>query len=431
MTIHDEFDAYHQWLSIPPSEQPPTLYRLLGLSPFEGDVNVIHAAADRQMAYLRSMTAGKRADHSQRLLNEISAARVTLTGAMKPNYDAILRSAAPANAADEQADDPSPPASVMPSSSAKPAPAKPAAKAPVATPQRRFGPFDLLELAKESPYGDAYKACHRDSGRIVSLKILPPAGAKNREIISRFQREAQLVTQLRHPNLIAGLGAGVEGAQPWLALEYVVGTDLSTLVRQVGPLPVSQAVDYTVQAAHGLMQLHLRNVFHRNVKPAVLLADVQGNLKVTNLFLAKIGEHADMAMAGGELTMTGQSMGTAEYLPPEQAADAKSVDQRGDIYALGCTLHFLLTGRPPYVEKSLMKKLLAHSTGPIPSLRAARGDVPEQVDAIFQKMLAKKPEGRFQSMAEIIQLFTPATPAPAPVAARGRKKGFWARLFGG
>jgi serine/threonine protein kinase len=268
---------------------------------------------------------------------------------------------------------------------------------------------------------------HRDSGRVVSLKILPAASSKNHEIVRRFQREAQLVTQVRHPNLIAGLGAGVEGGLPWLALEYVVGTDLSTLVRQVGPLPVSQAIDYTVQAARGLAQLHQRNVFHRNVKPAVLLADVQGNLKVTNLFLAKIGEHADVAMAGGELTMTGQSMGTAEYLPPEQATDAKSVDQRGDIYALGCTLHFLLTGRPPYVEKSLMKKLLAHSTGPIPSLRASRGDVPEHVDAVFQKMLAKKPEGRFQSMGEVIQLLTPASAAPVRV----RKKGFWARLLGG
>lgn len=429
MTLNDEFDAYHQWLSIPQAEQPPTLYRLLGLSPFESNANVIHAAADRQMAYLRTLSAGKRAARAQELLNEISAARVTLTGAMKGNYDAILRTAAPANAADEQADDSPPPASVLPTAGAKPAVAKPVAKPPVASAHRRFGPFDLLELAKDSPYGDAYKACHRDSGRIVSLKVLPPASAKNREIISRFQREAQLVTQLRHPNLIAGLGAGVEGAQPWLALEYVVGTDLSTLVRQVGPLPVAQAVDYTLQAARGLQQLHQRGVFHRNVKPAVLLADVQGNLKVTNLFLAKIGEHADVAMAGGELTMTGQSMGTAEYLPPEQAADAKSVDQRGDIYALGCTLHFLLTGRPPYVEKSLMKKLLAHSTGPIPSLRTARGDVPEQVDAVFQKMLAKKPDGRFQSVDEIIAILAPRPSSPAVV--RAKKKGFWGRLFGG
>jgi serine/threonine protein kinase len=397
---------------------------LLGLSPFECDANVIHTAADRQMAYLRTLSAGKRAARAQELLNEISAARITLTGALKANYDAILRSASPANAADEQADEPAPPASVMPGGIAKPALAKPAAKPPVASAHRRFGPFELLELAKESPYGDAYKACHRDSGRIVSLKILPVASAKNREIISRFQREAQLVTNLRHPNLIAGLGAGAEASQPWLALEYVVGTDLSTLVRQVGPLPVEQAVSYMVQAARGLMQLHLRDVFHRNVKPAVLLADVQGHLKVTNLFLAKIGEHADVATGGPELTLTGQSMGTAEYLPPEQALDAKSADQRSDVYALGCTLHFLLTGRPPYMEKSLMKKLAAHASAPIPSLRAARGDVPEQVDAVFQKMLAKQPGARFQSMGEILEIF-------APTPKKVRKKGFWSRLFGG
>jgi serine/threonine protein kinase len=171
------------------------------------------------------------------------------------------------------------------------------------------------------------------------------------------------------------------------------------------------------------MQLHMRDVYHRNIKPAVLVVDVQGQLKVTNLFLARIGEHADVASTGGDLTITGQSMGTAEYLPPEQAVDAKSVDQRADIYALGCTLHFLLTGRPPYVEKSLVKKLTAHQSAPIPSLRATRPDVPESLDEVFRKMLAKQPAARFQSMGELIDIL-----APKPRARR--KKTWWQRLFG-
>ncbi len=282
-----------------------------------------------------------------------------------------------------------------------------------------FGPFDIVELFRQSPLGEMYRATHRDSGRIMTLKVLPPKSAKNAEIVRRFQREQQIVTQFRHPNLIAGLGYGVEGGQPWLAMEYVVGMDLATLVQKRGGLPVAQAVDFTVQAARGLMQLHMRDVCHRNIKPQVLWVDVQGRVKVTNLFLAKLGEHADVGDAQEDLTMQGQSMGTVEYLSPEQGLDAKSADSRSDIYSLGCTLHYLLLGHPPYVEKSLMKKLAAHQNAPIPSLRSQREDVPQLVDEVFQKMLAKAPAGRFQSLAEMIDRLVPKP-----------NRSFWQRMFG-
>ena len=180
----------------------------------------------------------------------------------------------------------------------------------------------------------------------------------------------------------------------------MLGTDLATLVKQQGPLSVEQAVDYAVQTARGLTQLHMHGVFHRNIKPHVLLVDLQGNLRITNLFLAKIGESS--TLEGEALTTMGEQMGSLDYLPPEQALDARQADARSDIYSLGCTLHHLLTGRPPYLAKSPMEKILAHRQSPIPSLRAQLRDIPESLDKALGKMLAKQPDARFQFAGDLI-----------------------------
>jgi serine/threonine protein kinase len=195
-----------------------------------------------------------------------------------------------------------------------------------------------------------------------------------------------------------------------LVTEYVVGTDLHSLVTQHGPLPVEQAVECVDQAACGLGRLHLLKVWHRNVSPKNLLVDLQGRIKVTNLFLARIEENALGDAGGAQLTHMGDTMGTVEYLAPEQSLDASSVDQRADIYSLGCTLHFLLIGQPVYRGRSSMEKMLAHRKQPIPSLRAPRADVPDWLDQVFQKMVAKDPFQRFASMAEVSQAIAPRPP---------------------
>jgi serine/threonine protein kinase len=207
--------------------------------------------------------------------------------------------------------------------------------------------------------------------------------------------------------------AGVINGVPYLATEHVLGTDIATLIRYQGPLPVEQAISYTLQAARGLVQLHLHGVIHRNIKPHILLIDTQGRLKVTTFFLAKLDDRDASAGPQEELTQMGQLMGTAEYLAPKQAADASSSDHRADIYSLGCTLHLLLTGRPPYAGESVLEKIARHRTAPLPSLRRGRRDVPAALDRTFQKMPAKNPAPRQRFMGDVVAQLAPKSQRPA------------------
>jgi eukaryotic-like serine/threonine-protein kinase len=186
-------------------------------------------------------------------------------------------------------------------------------------------------------------------------------------------------------------------------MEHFESIDLATLVKRDGPLTVDKAVDYVVQAARGLERMHAERIYHRNIKPANLLLGGDGTVKVANMILARAedAEQQDSAW-GGTLTMKGQMMGTVDYMAPEQAVDAHSVDQRADIYSLGCSLYFLVTGQPPYQEQTLLKKIGAHRFHPIPSLRGVLPDVDPAIDAVFQKMLAKAPADRYQSVSDVI-----------------------------
>ena len=398
------FNPYHKWLAIPAEEQPPTLYRLLGVAPFETDPDVIHAAADARMGFLRTFQNGPNAAVAERLLNEISRARVCLADAKRrAAYDCVLKAAKPADAEASEAEGPA----VRPEATTAAGPA---------VSDGMFGNYRVLESIYASKLGEVYRAVHVPSQTLVSLKMLPVDAARNPESLRRFRREQDITCKLDHPNLIAGHEAGVHQGVPYLVTEYVVGANLAMLIGQYGPLGVEQAVDYTVQAARGLMQLHLHGVYHRNIKPHVLWVDMRGQVKIGNLFLAKLGEIASLSAEEDDLTQMGQMMGTPEYLAPEQAVDASSVDQRADVYSLGCTLHFMLTGRPPYGGKSLMDKLTAHTMKPVPSLRAARADVPEYVDRAFQRMLAKDREQRFAFMGDVVDALEPHKPSPSLLA---------------
>lgn len=401
--MQEQFDPYHKWLAITPQEQPPDHYRLLGISRFEADPDVIAHAADQRMAHLRGFQTGPHTADSQRLLNEVAAARLTLMDARRrAGYDALLRSAAPA--------DGEPPVA---GSSAAPA-------RPTAGPNsgRTFGSFRLAECLRQSKFAGIYRAEDLETGHSYSLKFLTSTAAADETLCKRFRREIDLTTRINHPHLVAGYSGGQWEDVWYLVTEYVVGTDLQALVAQGGPLPVDQAVEYLHQAAQGLGQLHQLQVYHRNVSPKNLLVDIQGRIKVTNLMLARIEEGSELDQ-GEALTRMGDTMGTVEYMAPEQAANPAGVDQRADIYALGCTLYFLLNAGPVYLGRSAMEKLLAHRKQPIPSLKVRLPDVPDWLDLAFQKMIAKDPAQRYASMEEVCQALMPAG-----------KKSPWSGLLG-
>jgi len=271
------------------------------------------------------------------------------------------------------------------------------------TPGLMIDGYKILEKASSSTLGITYKAEHVESQRYVFLKTLPPKAARKQEVRKRFQREIEILTRLDHPNLIVGRHAGEYKGLPYLIMDYVLGADLSKLVREHGALSFEQAVDYVEQTARGLGELHLHRVIHRNIKPHALLVDLRGNLRITNLLLAKIDGSTLMMPDDEGLTTQGESMGSIDYLPPEQAVDAGKADERSDIYALGCTLFYLVTGQPPYPVKSAVDKLMAHRNAAIPSLRKLRSDTPSWLGAAGRKMLAKQPLDRCQNVRDVLR----------------------------
>ncbi len=397
-----QFDSLHKWLGIPPAEQPPHAYRLLGIAPFEADADVIANAADQRMLFVKSLSGGPNAPLGEGLLSQIAAARICLlTPKKKEAYDASLRQYL---------------RSVKLPDAIRPAPP------PAADGGGLAGQFTLLERIGGDTFGPIFKAKRRQDGALVSLKILPPQVAKDERVVKRFEREVSLMAKLRHPNLVGGLGVGAQDGVNYLVLEFVDGVDLAEVLNRVGTPDVYKTIGYMIQAAAGLQYLHDNNVYHRNVKPRNLLIDRGGAVKVTNLLMAQIAESSTIDGDDG-LTRTGEMLGTADYVAPEQASDASSVDGRADVYSLGCTMFHLLTGRLPFTGKNIMDKLIAHRESPIPSLTEARPDLPKKLDRVLARMLAKDRDERPRSMNDVIA-------ALRPFAEPRKSGGFWSRLLG-
>lgn len=264
-----------------------------------------------------------------------------------------------------------------------------------------LGNYVLMEKIGAGGMGQVFKARHRRMDRIVAVKLLPASMTKDQDAIARFEREVKAAAKISHPNIVAAFDADQAGGVHFLVMELVDGSDLSALVKKDGPLPVDNAVNYILQAARGLEAAHAEGIVHRDIKPANLLLDRKGIVKILDMGLARLSGDVD-APTQAELTSTGAVMGTVDYMAPEQALNTKTADARADIYSLGCSLFYLLTGRATFGGDSLMAKLLAHREQPIPALRVIRPEVPESVEEVFCKMLAKKTEDRYQSMTEVI-----------------------------
>ena len=288
-----------------------------------------------------------------------------------------------------------------------------------------LGNYVLLDKLGEGGMGMVLKAWHRRMERIVALKVIAPKVVKEPSALKRFQREVIAAAKLTHPNIVAAHDADEAKGTHFLVMEYVEGSDLSSWVKEHGPLPVEQAVSCIVQAARGLAFAHDQGVVHRDIKPHNLLMDHSGTVKILDMGLARIeggfggsAEHAD-------LTRSGAMMGTVDYMSPEQAMDSKHADARSDIYSLGCTLFYLVTGHVAFEADTVMKRLTAHQSAPPPALdqevqsvysgtsSGAQGSSATRLpsvlpahlvalNAVFQRMVAKKPEDRQQSMLQVV-----------------------------
>jgi serine/threonine protein kinase len=285
------------------------------------------------------------------------------------------------------------------------------------------GPYLVLNRCGQGGMGVVFKARHRPTGQVVALKILPPSFARDATLVQRFQREVAAAARLDHPNIVRVVDASQDRGVHFLAMDFIEGRDLRSIVNSGGPLRIDQAIDCTIQAARGLEAAHLKGIVHRDIKPANLMLDASGVVRMLDLGLARLIEASGIfgPTASESLTQSGSYMGTVDYSAPEQADDAKTVDHRADIYSLGCTLYFLATGRPPFEGDSLIKKLMAHQNRPAPSLHSARPDVPAALEVAYQAMMAKHPADRPQSMAAVIWLLEScrSSPADRPKAGKG------------
>ncbi len=267
-----------------------------------------------------------------------------------------------------------------------------------------LGNYVILDKLGQGGMGMVLKAEHKRMKRVVAIKVMSGAALKSRDAVKRFHREVEAAAKLSHPNIVAAFDADEAGGTHFLVMEFVAGSDLAQIVKQGGPQSVAKALDYTLQAARGLEHAHQQGLVHRDIKPANLLLDQKGTVKILDMGLARFDDALSSSPGPVRegLTTTGTIMGTVDYMSPEQALDTKHADARSDIYSLGISLYYLLAGRVVFEADTIMKKLLAHRDQQIPSLCAIRPEVSPELDAVFQKMIAKNPADRFQTMPEVI-----------------------------
>jgi len=275
-----------------------------------------------------------------------------------------------------------------------------------------LGDYVVVDTIGAGGMGQVYKARHRRMKRDVALKVLPAAVTDAEGAVDRFQREVEAAAKLIHPNIVTAFDAGEADGLHFLVMELVDGRDLDAVVKEKGPLSVGHAVDYMLQAAQGLAYAHGEGVVHRDIKPANLLLDGKGIVKILDMGLARfVNAPAGDEPTAAALTQSGQVMGTVDYMSPEQAADTKRAGMPADIYSLGASLYYVLTGHSMYTGNTLVERIMAHRDEPIPSLRKARNDVTSRLDDTFRAMVAKQPALRQKSMQQVVEELERCLPA--------------------
>jgi serine/threonine protein kinase len=271
--------------------------------------------------------------------------------------------------------------------------------------------YDRIKPLGKGGMGVVYRARQKRMKRSVAIKLIPAHLNNNMDLRKRFEREMQAAAALNHSHIVTAYHADEYQQMLYLVSELADGQDLSTVIKKQGPFSVERAVSVILQIAEGLSHAHQRGVIHRDIKPGNLIYHQQKNFaQVLDFGLAKFRDQSDLeddtSSLSHDLTSTGAIMGTVNYMAPEQALDTKAADERSDIYSLGCVLHFLLTGEPPFRGSSMMSMLLAHREQPIPDLTDIRSEIPAEVNSIFSRMIAKDPGDRYATMEEVISAFS-------------------------
>lgn len=271
-------------------------------------------------------------------------------------------------------------------------------------------PYLLLRPLGRGGMGQVFQAIHRKMKRVVALKVMRPDLLADDWAVRRFHREIEAVARLSHPNIVMAYDAGDVQDTHFLVMEFVEGVDLAKVLEESGRLPAFQAIDIVRQACLGLQHAHEQGLIHRDVKPSNLMLTTRGSvLKVLDLGLARINpwNSACSPMTGGgppaRLTPSGMPVGTPDYLSPEQLLDPAGADIRSDLYSLGCTLYHLLAGRPPFGAGNLFQTFLAHRESEAARIESIRNDLPAGLGDVLRRLMAKKPEDRYATPADVIE----------------------------
>jgi serine/threonine protein kinase len=276
---------------------------------------------------------------------------------------------------------------------------------------RRFtiGKYKVLERLGSGGMGSVYLCEHKFMRRRVAVKVLPAAKAEDAASLERFYREARAAAALDHPNIVRAYDIDQDENLHFLVMEYVDGASLQEVIKKQGPMSLLYAAHYTRQSAVGLQHAHEAGLVHRDIKPGNVLVDRSGTVKVLDMGLARFfNDEEDILTKKYDESV----LGTADYLAPEQALDSHNVDIRADIYSLGATFYFCLTGSPPFSEGTVAQKLIWHQTRQPKPIRTFRQDVPEGLAAVVDRMMQKDKSKRFQTPAQVIEALAPWTAKP-------------------